>query len=122
MSLIEMDQFCESANSDPEFLIAARFWNTFLKIEMEDSRYILKIQDGEWAAKIKTFQGEIIEAVCPEKVGENAAFCILQNQSGRFRMQTFNKKEVFSRHSISTFGLLIESGYQLDIKQRFFKS
>ncbi len=47
MSLVDIDHFSESANNDPEFLIAARFRNTFLKIEMEDSNYILKIQDGK---------------------------------------------------------------------------
>ena len=49
MSLLNMDRFCELANKDTEFLIAARFWNSSLKLEMEDSAYILRIQDGKVA-------------------------------------------------------------------------
>jgi hypothetical protein len=44
-----MDRFCELANHDPEFSIAARFWNSSLKLEMEDSTHILRIQDGKLA-------------------------------------------------------------------------
>lgn len=50
MSLLDKDSFCESANKDPEFLIAARFWNTSLKIEMEDDAFILDIKDGKISA------------------------------------------------------------------------
>jgi hypothetical protein len=42
-----MDRFCKLANKDPEFLIAARFWNSSLKLDMDDSTHILRIQDGK---------------------------------------------------------------------------
>jgi hypothetical protein len=49
MSLIDIDNFYAVVNNDPEFLIAARFWDMSFKIEMGESRLILKIQDGKIA-------------------------------------------------------------------------
>ena len=47
MELIDMDRFLEAVRDDPEFKIAARFWDTLLKIEMGDKRCIFDIQQGE---------------------------------------------------------------------------
>ncbi len=47
MERLEMDQFRCELNKDPEFKIAARFWETSLKIEMGDKHCILHIRDGE---------------------------------------------------------------------------
>lgn len=47
MEWLDMDQFRGELNQDPEFVIAARFWETSLKIEMGDRHCILQIQDGE---------------------------------------------------------------------------
>lgn len=46
MNLLDMDRFCEMANNDPEFSIAARFWNSALRLEMGERSYILNIRDG----------------------------------------------------------------------------
>ena len=46
MSLLNMETFCELTNNDPEYLIAARFWNASMKLEMEVSTHILRIQEG----------------------------------------------------------------------------
>ena len=34
-------------NSDPEFVIAARFWNATVRLGLGESTYILKVRDGE---------------------------------------------------------------------------
>jgi hypothetical protein len=47
MSLIDIDNFYASVNNDPEFLIAARFWDILFKIDMGENKLILKIQDGK---------------------------------------------------------------------------
>lgn len=49
MSFVDIDKFYESVNNDPEFLIAARFWDILFKIDMGENRLILKIQDGKIA-------------------------------------------------------------------------
>ncbi len=50
MSLPNIDSVYEAANRDPEFLIAARFWNTLLKLEMGENSFILTIRDGKIAS------------------------------------------------------------------------
>jgi hypothetical protein len=50
MALFNIEKFHVLANNDPEFLIAARFWNTFLKLEMGDSVCVLKIEEGRIAS------------------------------------------------------------------------
>jgi hypothetical protein len=47
MELIDVDQFLETVNEDPEFKIAARFWDTLLKIEMGDRHGIFTVLQGE---------------------------------------------------------------------------
>jgi len=47
MVLINVDQFIEAVNKDPEFKIAARFWDTLLKIDMGKWRSIFTIIQGE---------------------------------------------------------------------------
>ncbi|MBL7176726.1 MAG: hypothetical protein ISS66_12955 [Desulfobacteraceae bacterium] len=49
MSFIDIDNFYASVNNDPEFLIAARFWDILLTIDMGENNIILKIQDGKIA-------------------------------------------------------------------------
>jgi hypothetical protein len=58
MSLLDMQKFCERANRDPEYLIAARFWNASLKIEMEDSAHVLKVRDGQLAVEAASSTSE----------------------------------------------------------------
>jgi len=36
-----------AANGDPEFRIAARFWNTALRFEMGDDAHLLRIEKGQ---------------------------------------------------------------------------
>jgi hypothetical protein len=49
MNFIDIDNFYASVNNDPEFLIAARFWDILFRIDMEEDTIILKIQDGKIA-------------------------------------------------------------------------
>lgn len=46
MDLINVDQFLEAVNEDPEFKIVARFWETLLKIEMGERHYMFNIVQG----------------------------------------------------------------------------
>lgn len=39
----------EVANNDPEFRLAARFWNTALRLEMGDEALLLRIENGQIA-------------------------------------------------------------------------
>ncbi len=37
----------EVANNDPEFRLAARFWNTALRLEMGDEALLLRVENGQ---------------------------------------------------------------------------
>jgi hypothetical protein len=78
MSLIDIDNFYASVNEDPEFLIAARYWDILFKIDMGENKLILKIQDGKvidvnrrparddpWAFKISATSQEWEEFLKP---------------------------------------------------------
>jgi hypothetical protein len=39
----------EIANNDPEFRLAARFWNTVLRLEMGDEALLLRVENGQVA-------------------------------------------------------------------------
>ena len=49
MSLINVDAFVRAANDDPEFAIAARYWDTTLKLTMGESKYMVFVADGRIA-------------------------------------------------------------------------
>lgn len=46
MALVDLERFKEAVNRDPEFKIAARFWNATVKVGMGEDTLILKIKDG----------------------------------------------------------------------------
>jgi hypothetical protein len=46
MSLIDVDALVQSVNGDPEFAIAARYWDATLKLTMGESKYMIFIKDG----------------------------------------------------------------------------
>lgn len=46
MKHINAAQFMEMANNDPEFKIAARYWNTTLKLEAGTALFMVTIKDG----------------------------------------------------------------------------
>jgi len=50
MSMIDTESFVAAVNEDPEFGMAARFWDAVLKFEMGDSKYMLDIKDGKIAS------------------------------------------------------------------------
>jgi hypothetical protein len=47
MSLIDIDAFKQAVNDDPEFAIAARYWDATLKLIMGDSKYMIFIAGGK---------------------------------------------------------------------------
>ncbi|PQP25487.1 hypothetical protein [Rhodococcus opacus] len=46
MPFVDTEQFTEALNLDPEFKIAARFWNAIVRLEIGDETYVLAIRDG----------------------------------------------------------------------------
>jgi len=88
---------------------------------LEKRNFIIKIQDNYWPAKIRTYQGEIVEAVCPGHAGEEAALRILQHRSGYFRLQSYAKPQEISTSSISTLGLIVEAEFESEILKQFVK-
>ncbi|MBI3249749.1 MAG: hypothetical protein HYZ50_24910 [Deltaproteobacteria bacterium] len=46
----------EAANNDPEFCIAARFWNTALRLEMGAEALLLRIEKGQIAEVLSGHQ------------------------------------------------------------------
>ncbi|GAB4366509.1 MAG: hypothetical protein Kow0042_06460 [Calditrichia bacterium] len=98
-----------------------RFREILLNGVLEKRNLILKIQDMDWPAKIRTYQGEIVEAVCPGKVGVDAALSILQYQRGQFRMRSYMKNKEISTIAASTVALILEAGYEAKILQEFLQ-
>jgi len=47
MSLIDVEAFAEALNEDPEFAIAARYWDATLKLTMGESKYMVFIAGGK---------------------------------------------------------------------------
>ncbi len=41
------DKLLEAANADPEFRLAARFWDTALRLEMGNEALLLRIEKGQ---------------------------------------------------------------------------
>jgi len=39
----------EAANGDPEFRLAARFWNTTLRLEMGEEALLIRVENGQIA-------------------------------------------------------------------------
>ena len=50
MALIDAQKWRHIASRDPEFQLAARYWNALVRVRMGDAAVILKIRDGEIAA------------------------------------------------------------------------
>ncbi|REE70873.1 hypothetical protein C8E05_0202 [Rhodococcus wratislaviensis] len=46
MPFVDTERFTEALNLDPEFKIAARFWNAIVRLEIGDETYVLVIRDG----------------------------------------------------------------------------
>ena len=46
MSFLNGEKFIRAVNSDPEFMIAARYWNVTLKVVVGDEVVIIKVKDG----------------------------------------------------------------------------
>ena len=50
MDITRFERLQTAANNDPEFRIAARFWDTVLRITMGDTAHLLYIRDGQMTA------------------------------------------------------------------------
>ncbi|WP_159924004.1 hypothetical protein [Rhodococcus sp. WAY2] len=46
MPFVDTDRFTEALNLDPEFKIAARFWDAIIRLEIGDETYILVVREG----------------------------------------------------------------------------
>lgn len=88
---------------------------------LEKRNLIIKLQDGSWMAKLRIFQGEMVEAVCPGLSGLEAVLEILQHHSGNFRMQSFYKSREYSAIYASTYAMIAESDYEARITREFLE-
>lgn len=50
------DKLQTAANADPEFRIAARFWNTALRLEMGNEALLIRIEKGQIAELLSGHQ------------------------------------------------------------------
>jgi hypothetical protein len=87
----------------------------------ESTNLAFKIDDGSWAAKLRTYQGEIVEASCPEDSGQPAAINILMRNNGSYRMRSYSKPKEISSDSASTFSLLLETDFRRKYLSRFIE-
>ncbi|MBJ8347144.1 hypothetical protein [Antrihabitans sp. YC2-6] len=46
MPHVATEEFTEALNRDPEFIIAARYWNAIVRVGLGVETYILKFRDG----------------------------------------------------------------------------
>ena len=47
MPFVDTEGFTSALNLDPEFKIAARFWNAIVRLEIGDETYVLVVRDGQ---------------------------------------------------------------------------
>ncbi len=53
MPLFDCDAVVEAANADGEFKLAARFWNSDLRLGADDEIYLMRIRDGRITAFLR---------------------------------------------------------------------
>jgi len=90
-----------------------------LKSIVERKNLIIKIHDEDWLAKIRLFQGQIVEAVSPGKQGVEAILDVLWRQNGKFRMRSYQKSQEVCTIGASTFALLAEAELESQELKKF---
>jgi hypothetical protein len=98
-----------------EFRLIDILYNSLL----QKRNIIIKIEDDRWFAKVRTFQGHLVEAICPDHQGIDALLEILRHQTGRLRLQSYEKMQEESRDFCSTFALVNEAKLQEKIFHNF---
>jgi hypothetical protein len=93
--------------------------NVILNAIMNQRNLVLKVNDDNWYAKLRIFQGEIIEAFCSGKEGVNAVLNILQHPQGQLSIQSIKSDSEASSCDVSTFGMLVEGEFQQQILKEF---
>ncbi len=83
---------------------------------------ILKIQNHQYFAKLRLFQGKIIEANTPGLTGVAAALKILQQDRGSFRMCAYTPAEEVTTFPNSTFAVLMEAQFERELFKQFRKN
>lgn len=93
--------------------------NVILNAIMNQRNLVLKVNDDNWYAKLRIYQGEIIEAFCSGKEGVDAVLNILQHSQGQLSIQAIKSDNEISSCDVSTFGMLIEGEFQQQILKEF---
>jgi hypothetical protein len=62
MPLFDCDAVVEAANADSEFKLAARYWNSNLRLGADDEAYLMRIRDGRIAAFSRLRRAEAAKA------------------------------------------------------------
>jgi hypothetical protein len=47
---VDVEKLKETANNDPEFVVAARFWDATVKFVVGEGKYMVRIEDGKIAS------------------------------------------------------------------------
>ena len=86
---------------------------------LEQKNLILKIKRDGWDAKLRTFQGHIVNAYTSNLSNEEAVLKTLQLASGNFVIRGYQKPEEFSPMSASTLAILAEARFEQNEIRRF---
>jgi hypothetical protein len=98
-----------------EFRLVDILYNSLL----QKRNIIFKIEDDHWFAKIRTFQGHLVEAISPGNQGIDALLEIMRHQNGRLRLQSYQRSKEESKDFCSTFALVNEAKYQENVFRDF---
>lgn len=86
----------------------------------EKRNLVLKIYTQNWIAKMRIFQGEIVEAVAGRLNGVSAVLAMLALQEGIFRLRTYEKDSELIQNMASPLALILEANYEQKLIREMF--
>ncbi len=88
---------------------------------LEEKNLILKIKNDDWDAKLRLFQGHIVNAYTANLSNEAAVLKTLQLSKGSFVIRGYQKLEEFSPMSASTLAILAETKFEKKYTRHFLE-
>jgi signal recognition particle receptor subunit beta len=89
---------------------------------LEKKNLIIKVQNNGWDAKIRIFQGHIIDAVAPDLENEEAVLKMLHLPIGKFMIRSYRNIRKHSSVISSTPAILAELKFEQNKLDEFFKT
>jgi len=89
---------------------------------LEKKNLIIKVQNNGWDAKIRIFQGHIINAVAPDLENEEAVLKMLHLPIGKFTIRSYRNIRKQSSGISSTPAILAELKFEQNKLEEFFKT